>query len=271
MKINFLQIFFRTFFLQIFWNYRKMQNIGRFFIVLPILKNLYKDNPEMFQRAFVRNVDSFNSNPIMASYSLGSMIKQEEKISKTEYIKVLNEERMWYMISDSTANAAASLGDRLFWATLKPFSLLFLIIILYAAHIYTLKEITSVPGKIGIALFAIIVSLLVYNVPALLVRYKGLKDSYNGNETDYYGLIKLNWNHIIYVLKTAGQFITFGIFLYGVYVNFAGENLSVDLLTRSALLISFIVLSIWTRKLSIPNLYLYIVATIIFCSASLIS
>lgn len=271
MKINFFQILLRTFFLQIFWNYRKMQNIGRFFIVLPILKRLYKNNPEMLQRAFIRNVDAFNSNPIMASYSLGAMIKQEERISKTEKIKVLNEERMWYMITESTANTAASLGDRLFWATLKPFSLLFLIIVLYLAKIYIFKETFSLTGKVGFVLFAVVVSLLIYNLPALLVRYKGLKDSYNGNDQDYYGLIKLNWNKIIYVLKTVGQILTFSIFIFGVYVNFAGDPLCADLITRSALLVSFVILSVWAKRLNVPSIYLYIAATIVFCSATLIS
>lgn len=271
MKINFFKIFLRTFFLQIFWNYRKMQNIGRWFIVLPVLKNLYKDNPERLKRALVRNLDAFNTNPVMSSYSLGAMLKQEETIAHTDLTKLIVEEREWRIISISTANTAASLGDRLFWATLKPFSLVVLIILLYCVQIYTFKGLDTSPEKILAAVVAIVVSLLVYNAPALFVRYCGLKDSYNGSEEDFYGLIKLNWNKIIYFLKTVGQILTFGIFIYSIYINFSGEKLSADLLTRSALLVSFLVLSLWTRKVNIPNIYLYIVATLIFCAASLIS
>ncbi|MBQ4493792.1 MAG: PTS system mannose/fructose/sorbose family transporter subunit IID [Elusimicrobiaceae bacterium] len=271
MKINFFKIFLRTFLLQIFWNYRKMQNIGRLFVVMPILRNLYKDNPDMLKRAISRNLDAFNSNPVMASYSIGAMIKQEEKIAKTEQVRLLGEEREWRVISVSTANAAASLGDRLFWATLKPFSLLFLIITLYATQIYTLKNLDTPADRIAAAIGAVVLSLLVYNIPALLVRYKGLKDSYDGTEDSFYGLIKLNWNRIIYTLKTTGQILTFALFVYSLYINFAGEDLSADLLTRTALLVSFLVLSVWTRKLNIPNIYLYIAATFIFCVASFIS
>jgi len=271
MKIDFIKVFLRTFLLQIFWNYRKMQNIGRFLIVLPILKQLYKDRPDYYKRALIRNLDTFNSNPVMASYSIGAMIKQEEKIAQTEQPKLLSEEKEWRVISGSTANAAASLGDRLFWATLKPFSLLLLIILLYVAQVYVLKEITTIQGKIFIAIVAIIFSLLAYNIPALWIRHKGLKDSYNGTEEDFYGLIKLNWNRIIFMLKRVGQVLTFGIFIYGVYIAFSGESLSADLITKSALLVSFLILSVWSKRLNIPNAYLYIVATIIFSAAALIS
>lgn len=271
MKINFFKIFLRTFLLQIFWNYRKMQNIGRLLVLMPVLKQLYKDNPEMLKRAITRNLDAFNSNPVMASYSFGAMIKQEEKIAQTEQIKLAGEERELRVIAVSTANAAASLGDRLFWATLKPFSLLLLIIALYTLQIYTFKNPDTPAERILTAIGVILFSLLVYNIPALIVRYKGLKDSYNGTEDDFYGLIKLNWNKIIYVLKTIGQVLTFAIFAYSLYINFAGEGLSADLLTRTALLVSFLVLSVWTRKLNIPNIYLYIAATFIFCAASFMS
>lgn len=271
MKIDFAKVFLRTFLLQIFWNYRKMQNIGRFLVVLPILKQLYKDRPDYYKRALIRNLDTFNSNPVMASYSLGAMIKQEEKIAQTEQAKLLSEEKEWRVITGSTANAAASLGDRLFWATLKPFSLLLLIILLYILQVYTFKEITISHEKTFISLIAVIFSLLIYNVPALWIRSKGLKDSYNGTEEDFYGLIKLNWNRIIFMLKRVGQILTFCIFIYGVYISFTGESLSVDLITKSALLVSFLILSVWSKRLNIPNVYLYIVATIIFCAAALIS
>ena len=271
MKIDFFKIFLRTFLLQIFWNYRKMQNIGRLFVVLPILKNLYKDNPQMLKRAIMRNLDAFNSNPVMASYSLGAMIKQEEVIAKADQVKLLAEEREWRVISISTANTAASLGDRLFWATLKPFSLLILIITLYAVQVYTFKNLDTSAEMIFAAVCAIIFSLFIYNIPALIVRYRGLKDSYFGTEDNFYGLIKLNWNKIIYILKTLGQILTLGIFVYSIYISFMGETLSADVLTKTALLVSFLVLSLWTRKLNIPNIYLYISATIIFCAASFMS
>ena len=190
MKIDFFKIFLRTFILQIFWNYRKMQNVGRLLVVLPLLQQLYKDNPQMLKRAVARNLDAFNTNPVMSSYSLGALIKQEEKISSAEPVALLAEEREWRIISVSTANTAASLGDRLFWATLKPLSLVLLIIVLYTVQIYTLKNLETSKEMLWGAVMAILISLLVYNIPALIVRYKGLKDSYNGTEDTFYGLIK---------------------------------------------------------------------------------
>ena len=171
----------------------------------------------------------------------------------------------------STANTAASLGDRLFWATLKPFSLVVLILILYAVQIHTLKNIDTPHELVLSATIAIVASLLVYNIPALIIRNKGLKDSYDGTEDNFYGLININWNKIIYILKTLGQALTCGIFIYSIYVSFVGEGLSADVITKVALLVSFLVLSLWTKKLNIPNMYLYMLATLIFCVAAIVS
>ena len=270
MKIDFFKVFLRTFLLQIFWNYRKMQNVGRLFVVMPILKVLYKDNPDKLQRAIMRNLDPFNTNPVMSSYSIGAMIKQEEKVAAAPAAKLIEEEREWRIVSVSAANTAASIGDRFFWATLRPFSLLILVISLYTLQVYTFKNIDTSTEKVLAAILSILLSLFVYNIPAFFVRYKGLKDSYFGSEENFYGLINLNWNKLISIIKTVGQVLTIILIAYSAYISFSGEKLSADILTKFALVVSFAVLSLVIRKFNIPSIYLYIAATLIFSVASLI-
>lgn len=271
MKIDFFKIFLRTFLLQVFWNYRKMQNVGRLFVVMPVLINLYKDNKDGLQRAIMRNLDPFNTNPVMSSYSIGAMLRQEEKVSQAQPAKLIEEEREWRIVSVSTANTAASLGDRFFWATLKPFSLLILVAALYLVQVYTFKNLDTPAEKVLVSLGAVLLSLFVYNIPALLVRYKGLKDSYNGSEDNFYGLIKVNWNKIVYLTKIIGQILTIILFVYSAYISFSGDKISADILVKLSLIVSFLVLSLVIRKFNIPSMYLYIAATLIFCVASMIA
>lgn len=265
------QTFLRSFLLQGFWNFALMQNIGSLFVMMPTLRRIYKNDEFMLKRAIKRNLESFNTNPVFSSYSTGAMVKQEEKIATCPQEELTEEEREFRIVRISTANTVASIGDRLFWGTLKPLSLVFCIVVLLSGNIGVLKDEEIYKGEIlFIVTLALLGSLLIYNIPAWIVRYRGLDDSYNGTEEDFYGIIKVNWNKTIYFLKTLGQIFTVFIIFYGLYVRFRGTALDADLITRGSLLIAFIVLSIFMRRLNIPNIFLYIIATVVFGIASLL-
>ena len=81
---NKLGIFLRTFLLQGYWNFARLQNVGMLYIMEPVLKRLYKNRPAIYLRAKARNLETFNSHPSMSVYSIGAMIKQEEKLAGLE-------------------------------------------------------------------------------------------------------------------------------------------------------------------------------------------
>ena len=121
------RVFLRSYLLQGFWNYAHMQNIGVLFALTPALNDIYKRDAEGLRRAVARNIEAFNTNPVLSTYSLGALIGQERKIAAVPPADVpasalsrQDEEREYRIIRAGTANTAASLGDRLFWATLKP-------------------------------------------------------------------------------------------------------------------------------------------------------
>lgn len=268
---NIFNVYIRTFFLQAYWNFARLQNIGMLYIMEPVLNRLYKKRPEMYLRAKSRNMETFNSQPCMSTYSIGAMIKQEEKIATVKTGEaLLHEEREWRIIRASTANTAASIGDRLFWATLQPLSLVFCFVILFVGQVDILREeVVSQQSIIG-AIAGVFGSLLVYNLPALFIRFKGLKESYNGSEDNFYGLINLNWNKTMSFLKLLGQILVVFVILYGVYVRFRGSAVDVDFIARISLLAGFLVLSIFMRKMNIPYIFLYLIATLVFGLASLL-
>jgi PTS system mannose-specific IID component len=268
---NKLSLFFRSFLLQGFWNSAQMQNIGFLFIVMPTLKRIYKDDKTGYRRAIARNLEAFNSNPVLSVYSIGALIKQEEKLAALPEAARASEEREWRIIKVGLSNTAASLGDRLFWATLKPLSLVLCFVILFAGETEFLHEEGFKGGfyfTVGLALAG---SLLLYNLPAIVARYRGLSDSYYGTEDTFYGLIKINWNKIINFLKTLGQVFTVFIIFFGLYVRFRREAVDADSITRVSLLLAFIILSIFMKKLNIPNIFLYLIGTMVFAVASFLA
>ena len=278
-------VFFRSYLLQGFWNYAQMQNIGALFALTPALKDIYQNDAEGLRRAVARNLEAFNTNPVLSTYSLGALMGQERRIAAAppipepaHFVAVSapassrhNEEREYRIIRAGTANTAASLGDRLFWATLKPLSLVLCLTILLGAQVQILHENLPPGGAIFEAALAPIASLLLYNVPAIAARFKGLIDSFHGTEDDFYGLIKINWNRIIHFLKTLGQIFTVFIIFCGLYLRFSGEAVNIDLAARFALCAAFVVLSIFMKKLNIPNMFLYLGATMFFTIASLLA
>ena len=273
MNIKVAKYIFRSLFLQSFWNYKKMQNIGMLFIMYPYLDSLYPVKDKFFSRAILRNLETFNTNPVMVSFCLGAVMKQEEILAKvTNNLPVFYaQEREWLSIRASIATTVASLGDRLFWSTLKPLSLIFAFAVLCLWQVPFLNDTANVEG-LGIAVvLAAVLAFLAYNIPVFVTRYKGFKLGYDGTEDNFFGLIEINWNKIITVLKTVGQILTALVFVYGLYYYFSGVILDAYLITKITLLSAFVVLSVFIKKWNIPNIYLYLTSVLIFTIVSLLS
>lgn len=150
-------VFWRQFTLQCSENYERMQGSGWLFIVLPVLRKLYKGDPEGLTKAATRNLELFNTQPYMAAPILGVALAMEERLaihgdidgSSVTQIKV------------GMMGPFAGLGDSLFWFTIRPICL-----------------------GIGISLAAggnilgPIVFLLIFNVFHIATRYFGLFESF---------------------------------------------------------------------------------------------
>jgi PTS system mannose-specific IID component len=261
-------IFFRSYLLQGFWNYAQLQNIGLLFILMPHLKDIYKNNKDGMARSVARNLEAFNSNPVFSTYAIGAMLRQEERLAVLPAAILSNEEREFRIIRASTANTAASIGDRLFWGLLKPLSLLLgLLVLLFfgvriSEYYFTGNHLTAIYAA------ALAVSLLVYNIPATLVRFKGLGDGYDGNENNFYGLVKVNWNKIIYLLKMFGQVCIIIIVFWEFCSKITSVPTEAGYIIRMSLLAAFMFMSALMRKFRIPNAVLYIITSAVFACAA---
>lgn len=155
-SIDRIRMFFRCFFIQGSWNFKSMLGLGFCFSSIPIAKRLYKTKEEQSQ-FLKRHLEFFNAHPYFASWCLGAVAKLEEEaqLKKWENKKPIS------IFKERLAGPLGSIGDQYFWTGVKP-----------------------VTAGIGVLLgflvgwLAIPIYLLIYNIPHIYIRAKGLSEGY---------------------------------------------------------------------------------------------
>ncbi len=260
-----MNMFFRSFFLQAGWNYVKYQNLGFALVMMPFLRRLYKNDPEALPTVLNRYLEAFNTHPVMASFCFGAMAHLEENIARAKSVTDYKEQvAEWNGARRGLSITAASIGDRLFWGSIKPLTLLLAIFIwmLLGVDFFEIEEMPPVSILYGFTAGA--VAFFVYNTVALFVRWQGIKIGYESDDSSCFGLTRFDWNRTIYNAKRIGIFFAVGLILFGVYRFFNGIRVDVNFVARAVLVLFFVMFSFITRRLRIPNVYLYITAVLIF-------
>lgn len=149
-KKDLRKVFWRSIPMEHAWNYERMMNVGYCYAMIPILKKLYPKK-EDYCEAMTRHLEFYNTTPYIITLPLGISTAMEEKRAENPGI--------FDTTSITTVKAAlmgplAGIGDSFFWGTLR----------IIATGIGTSLALQG--NILGPILF-----LLVYNVPALLIRY----------------------------------------------------------------------------------------------------
>lgn len=261
------RLFIRSFFLQAGWNYSKYQHLGLAFTVYPFLKKLYAQEPQALPSVLQRYLESFNTQPAMASFCIGALLRQEERIAHAKTV-ALHQERLveWSGIKRSLSITAASIGDRLFWGALKPLTLL---LALCAWLLLQVNFFEVNPSRIADRweIWApCLAAFFAFNVMALFVKWKGISLSYFAPNNGVFGLTRFDWNKTIYRAKQLGVALSVILLLWGVlyFVHGWEAFLGVQFITRAVMVLFFVSISFMTRDLRIPNMYIYIIAMILF-------
>ncbi|MFA5858823.1 MAG: PTS system mannose/fructose/sorbose family transporter subunit IID [Elusimicrobiota bacterium] len=110
-----LLIFFRSFLLQLGWNYDRKQAFGFTYIIAPYLRRFYKD-PDEQKNAILRNLTFFNSHPCLSNSIVGTVLALEEKRAAGGGI----DENVVSTVKTQMAGPIAALGDLFFWSTWRP-------------------------------------------------------------------------------------------------------------------------------------------------------
>lgn len=205
---DFISIFLRSFFIQAVWNYQSMLSIGFCFGLIPAAKKLFKTKEERI-KFLNRHLSFFNTHPYLASFALGAVVKIEElqkKNNDLDYSKLLH-------LKNVLIGPLGAIGDQLFWATIKPASLL----------IGILGVILSDVLEIKIAL--IIVMLFVYNLPHLYIRFFGILRGYQLGYDVYKLLDFKNYKTIKFIFGSLGS-LALGVFLGFLGIKYGQENIA---------------------------------------------
>ncbi len=150
--------FMASFAFQAGYSYDGFQNLGLAAALLPALNDIY-DDPQERNEAFRRHLEFFCAHPYLATFAVGALIKAEEDRAASSPGAMGEAELARF--KQVCGSVLGSLGDRFFWAGLRPF--------------------TAVVGLMAYLispLYGALTLLLLYNVPHVLVRAEGMRMGY---------------------------------------------------------------------------------------------
>lgn len=232
-------------FLQTSWNFERLQNIGFLSSIIHILKRIYKKNKQDFLLAIKRHIGFFNTHIFFSTAVLGVIIKLEEEINNenTEL-----KEKEIENIKVGIMGPLAAIGDSLFWSGIKPMALL---IGVGAIWLYNYD--------IRIFVIGSLISILVYNIPRVLIKYYLLFKSYFQYKELFLLIQKIRFQDIMKSIKLLGMGVL-GIVMAG-YLNFKDKSIVSNKFLESILLILFFIFIVRLLKNKVPvhTVFIYVV------------
>jgi mannose PTS system EIID component len=187
-------IFLRSFFIHATLNFRRMQNLGFVFALVPLLrerKGSSKDEEEML----TRHLQMFNTHPYLSAPLIGSIARMEEDRPDGGDASPI------ILVKQSLMGPYAAIGDTFFWAAMRP-----------CAGICA----AAVAG-LG-SILAPLAFILIYFPAVMWVRAKGFLEGYRRGKQGIEFIRKLDLPHIaarvqwlsLSVLAGLGAFLSEG-------------------------------------------------------------
>lgn len=157
-KQDIKKVYLRNLFgLQWGWNYEKMQGLGYAWVIMPVLKRLYANDPEKMKRALKMHLGYFNSSQQMSHLIVGADMALEEELG-------IESEEVVVGLKTGLMGPFAGVGDTLFIA-------------IYRAVVFSIAAYIALQGNpIGL-----IVPLLAC-AAVLALRYKFTWIGYNSGQ-----------------------------------------------------------------------------------------
>lgn len=156
-KKDLRKIFWRSLPMEFSWHYERQMHMGFEFMMIPALKKIYKDDLEKYKEALQRNLEFFNCSMYVTTFIGGIVASMEEMNAKQDDFDPTSISTMKVALM----GPLAGIGDSLFFGTIR----------IIAIGIGT--SLAAQGNILGTLLF-----LLVFNVPAFLVRYFGTMKGY---------------------------------------------------------------------------------------------
>lgn len=108
-----IKVFWRSFFIHVTLNYRRMQNLGFTYAIIPFLgeRNVSDQDTRDFLN---RHLQMFNTHPYLSASLIGSIIRMEEDRPVGQDATSVE------MVKQSLMGPYAAIGDTFFWGALRP-------------------------------------------------------------------------------------------------------------------------------------------------------
>lgn len=156
-KKDLQRLYWRSCQLDISWNYERQQNLGYSYAMSPIVDKLHADNPEKKKRALKRGLEFMAITPQLSTLLMGiNAAMEEENANNPDF-----DENSINAVKTSLMGPIAGIGDSLIPGTLR-------IIVTGIAISFAMNG----------SILAPFLFLLLFNIPAFLIRYYALKYGY---------------------------------------------------------------------------------------------
>jgi len=152
-----IQILLRSLTIQASFNFKRMQNLGFTFTMLPQLRNY---DPQRVIHSLASHLQMFNTHPYFTAAVVGSIVRLEEEGDtslETDHLK------------KAVMGPYAAIGDSFFWGALRLFSAVGAVLLAYQGY-----------------LLAPLVFLLLYNPAHAWVRICGFFEGYRRGRRSIY-------------------------------------------------------------------------------------
>ncbi|HRU38890.1 MAG TPA: PTS system mannose/fructose/sorbose family transporter subunit IID, partial [Candidatus Goldiibacteriota bacterium] len=206
-----------------------------------ILKRIYGNDRDNLQRAVKRHMGFFNTHIFFSSAVLGAVARCEKEIPNSD---TEAKDREIDAVKMGIMGPLAAIGDALFWSGLKPFALL--------AGVVTVMLGGNTPSSLAAAAA---VSLVVFNLPRVVIKYYLLFKSYYDFDRLFESIRQVKFQEIMKSIRLMGMGMlggTMAVFLYSKDLNIVNQRLPDSVLL--SLVFGVMAFAI-RRKVSVSHLF----------------
>lgn len=150
--------FLSSFAFQAGYNYDRFQSLGLLAVMLSALKDIYPD-PEDLREAMKRHIGYFNTNPYLATFTASALIRIEEE--SADMTSEDGGSEWMERFKQASSSLLGNLGDRFFWAGLRPLTCLLGVLAFLLSPLY-----------------GVLTVVVLYNIPQILIRAEGVRIGY---------------------------------------------------------------------------------------------
>lgn len=208
-------MFLRSLLLQAGFGPERMQGLGFAWALEPALVAAWGHDAAALAEARQRHLSAFNTNPYAAGFVLGMTARLEQDAAAAPAAeRPAKVARLMQLRAASSAGLAGA-ADAFFWGALRP--ALAFGAILFALVLY----------RFGVSAWAAAPALLAlagWNVPALLVRWRGLERGFAGGESGVLEVCKLPAAQAALNLRLAAIGLAMAAVMAALYSNAVHEN-----------------------------------------------